>query len=167
MCSDHVGLESYWPVVNQITTEVPQEDQKIIIDMMFEHIHNRRNDHTFDIDNLESIDDDDFHAWFGFDKEQFGRICEYTEHCAPKHIAVLLCKMRTYLSNKQLSFLFGCGEQTVADHMKLARSDLLKNLVPRFLNSTDRNVVLSHNTPMAKALFEIGDENGAVCFDAT
>lgn len=167
MCSDHFGVDSYWPLVNQITREVPAEDQKLVMDLMFNYHQNSRNDQTFNIDNLNSINDDDFKAWFGFDKAQFGIICSYVGSCQAKHVAVLLCKLRTSLSNKQLSFLFGCCEQTIANYMNSARSDLLKSLVPQFLNNNDRNIILNHNTPMAKALFDIDDQNGICCFDAT
>lgn len=167
MCADHVGLDNYWPLVKQITREVAAEDQKQISDLMFDYNQSSRNDHTFNLDNLSSISDSDFKAWFAFDKEQFGKICSFTKSCQAKHVAVLLCKMRTSLSNKQISFLFGCCEQTIANHMDNARNDLLQNLVPQFLNNNDREVLLNHNTPMAKALFDLSDQNGVCCFDAT
>lgn len=167
MCSDHITVVNYWSLVKQITREVPAEDQKLISDMMFDYYHSTRNDLIFDIDNMESIDDDDFKAWFGFEKHQFEVICTFTETCKPKHVAILLCKMRTSLSNQQLSLLFACGETTIATHMSLARADLSKNLVPKFLNTNDRSDLLNHNTQTAKVLFDIGDENGLCCFDAT
>lgn len=167
MCTDHIGLDNYWPLVKQITREVEAEDQKLVSDLILKYYHESRNDHTFNIDNLDSIDDNDFQAWFGFDKDQFGVICQYTESCKAKHVATFLCKLRTSLSNKQLSFLFGCSEQSVANYMDNARSVLLKNLVPKFLNNNDRSVILSHNSPIAKALFVTGDLNGVCLFDAT
>lgn len=102
MCREHVGLDNYWPLVNQITREVTAEDQKLVSDLMFKYHHEMRNEHTFNIDNLDSIDDNDFHAWFGFAKDQFRTICNYIDSCEAKHVAVLLCKLRTSLSNKQL-----------------------------------------------------------------
>lgn len=167
MCTDHVGLENYWPLVRQIRREVAPEEQKMVSDIILSHYHNLKNDHIFDVDNLNRINDEDFRSWFGFDKAQFDIICSYNKSCKPKHVAVLLCKMRTSLSNQQLSFLFGCSDQTIANHMTLARTDLLENFVPLFINNPDRDDILSHNTPTAKALFDIPDENGACCFDAT
>lgn len=167
MCTDHVGLDNYWSIVKQITREVAAEEQKIVSDLLFDHYHNLKNDHTFDVDNLSRIDDDDFHSWFGYNKDQFDSICAYIKSCEIKHVAVLLCKMRTSLTNKQLSFLFGCSDQTIANHMTAARADLLNNFVPLFLNNPDRDEIIGHNTPMAKALFDISDENGLCCFDAT
>lgn len=167
MCSEHLAIEDYWPLVKQITREVSAEEQKLVSDLMFDIHRSTRNDHTFNIDNLDSIDDTDFKAWFAYNKAQFGVICSYIESCQAKHVAVLLCKMRTSLSNKQLSFLFGCCEQTIANYMNIARVDLMENLVPQFLNSSDRNVILNHNTPTAKVLFDVGDDNGVCLFDAT
>lgn len=167
MCSDHIGIDNYWPLVNQITREVAIEDQKLVSDLMFNYYQNSRNEHVFNIDNLDSINDDDFKAWFAYNKAQFRTICTYIKSCEAKHVAVLLCKLRTSLSNKQISFMFGCSEQTIANHMSRARKDLLQNLVPLFLNNNDRNIVLNHNTPIAKALFDVKDENGVCLFDAT
>lgn len=167
MCVDHFATDNYWPLVKQITREVPAEDQKYISDIMFNNYQSWRNDHTFNIYNLNTISDVDFKAWFAFDKEQSGTICSYIKSCEAKHVAVLLCKIRTSLSNEQLSFLFGCSDRTIANHMNHARIDLLKNFVPHFHNNGDRSVLLRHNTPMAKALFDVGDENGVCLFDAT
>lgn len=134
---------------------------------MFNYYHKTRNNQAFNIGDLDSINDDDFQAWFGFDKTQFSVICQYIKSCEAKHVSVFLCKLRTSLSNKQLSYLFGVCEQTIANYMSNARNDLIKNLVPGLLNNNDRNIVISHNTPMAKALFDINDENGVCLFDAT
>ncbi|XP_037030484.1 uncharacterized protein LOC119070320 [Bradysia coprophila] len=167
MCSDHIGLENYWPLVKQITREVAPEEQKLVSDLMFEYYQSSRSELVFNIDNLNSIDDEDFKSWFGFYKTEFTTICTYIRSSEAKHVAVLLCKMRTSLSNKQMSFLFGCCEQTIANHMTKARNDLLENLVPLFLNNNDRNIILNHNTPIAKSLFDMDDQNGVCLFDAT
>lgn len=162
MCSEHIGLANYWPLVNQITRQVTSEEQKLVSDLMFDNYHKSWNEHVFNIDNLDSITDDDFKAWFAFDKNQFHTICTFIKSCEAKHVAVFLCKIRTSLANKQLSFLFGCCEQTIANYMTKAREDLLENLVPLFLNNNDRNIILAHNTPTAKALFDVSDQIG-VC----
>lgn len=169
MCSEHLTIDNYWPFVKQITCEVATEDQKIISDLMFDYYHNSRMNekHVFDIDNISSIDNNAFKAWFAFDKNQFQKICDFVKECQPKHVAVFLCKLRTSLSNQQLAFLFGCSERTISNYMDNARKDLLENLVPRFINNNDRTVLLNHNTPMAKILFDIPDENGSCVFDAT
>jgi len=60
-------------------------------------------------DNIDSIDDTTFKNWFALDKEQLQTVCSFSVTCQPKHVAVLLCKMRTFLSDKQLSFLFFVG----------------------------------------------------------
>lgn len=37
MCVDHFAVNCYWPLVKQITREVPDEDQKQISDLMFNY----------------------------------------------------------------------------------------------------------------------------------
>jgi len=75
----------------------------------------------------------------------------------------------TYLSNNQLAFLFEVCKRTIANYINLAREDLHKNLVPKFINYNDRSVLISiaHNTPMAKTLFDIFDDKTCSIFGAT
>lgn len=84
---------------------------------------------VFDVDQIDHIDDKIYKDWFAYNKLKFRRICSYAKTCQPKHIAVLLCKLRTSLSNNQLAFLFGVCERTIANYMDLVREDLLKYLV--------------------------------------
>lgn len=37
MCSTHVGIPNYWPLVKQISREVSAEDQKVVTDLMYEY----------------------------------------------------------------------------------------------------------------------------------
>jgi len=85
-----------------------------------------------------------------------------------KAVAVFLCKLHTALSNNQLAFLFRICEQTIANfYINLAREDLHKNLVPKFINYNDRSVLIAHNTLMTKTLFDIFDDKTYSIFDAT
>jgi len=84
-----------------------------------------------------------------------------------KHVAVFLCKLRIALSSNQLTFLFGVCEQTIANYINLAREDLHKNLVRKFINYNDRSVLIAYNVPMAKTLFDIPDDKTCSIFDAT
>jgi len=52
-----------------------------------------------------------------------------------------------------------------ANYINLAREDLHKNLVQKFINYNDRSVLIAHN-PMAKTLFDIPDDKTCI-FDAT
>jgi len=69
------------------------------------------------------------------------------------------------LSNNQLAILFGVCERTIVNYIKLAREDLHKNLVPKFINYNDCSVLIAHNTSMAKTLFNIPNDNTYI-FDA-
>jgi len=68
-----------------------------------------------------------------------------------------LCKLRIALSNNQLAFLFEVCERTTANYINLAREDLHKNLVSKFINYSDRSVLIAHNIPMIKT-FDIPDD---------
>lgn len=169
MCIEHLEVENYWPYVKQICKEVPNNKQKIISDLMYSYYNetSKINKCVFDIYRFDSIDDTDLKAWFGYDKEQFKIICMYIEHCKPLHIAVLLCKLRTSLSNEQMSLLFGCCERTIANHIRLARDDLIRNFVPIFLNNNSRETLIQHKTFMSQTLFDIPVNKGCVIFDGT
>lgn len=121
MCSEHVGITNYWPLVKQ-SEEVPSKDQASISDLMFEYYQELKssNQIVFDMNNIDSIDDSTFKAWFAYNKVQFKQICTYTDKSNPVHIGVFLCKLRTALSNKQISFLFGVCERTIGNYIKLA-----------------------------------------------
>lgn len=75
--------------------------------------------------------------------------------------------MRTALCNEQIAYLFDVCLQTIANYMSLARKDLLMNPVPEFINNNDRSVLLTHNTPIAKVLFDIPDDKLYYIFDTT
>ena len=121
----------------------------------------------FDINAIDRIGDDMFKDWFAYSTTEFQRSCIYVKACKSKHIAVVLCKLRTSLSNSQLAFLFEVSDQTIANYRNLAREDFLQNLVSQFINNNDRSVLLSHNTQMAKILFDIANDKACLVFDAT
>ena len=135
---------------------------------MFKYYHETENQKNiiFNIANLDFIDNDTFKAWFGFNKNEFQEICNFNEFSSTD-IAIFLCKMRTALLNEQLSFLFDCCPQTIANRIDNARQDLLINLVPKLINCIDRSKILINNTPMAKKLFGIPDDKACCIFDAT
>lgn len=169
MCSKHVGITNYWPLVKQVSQEVSVEEQRIVSDLMYESYQELKNNDklVFNIDKIDFMKDETFQAWFSYDKKEFQQICCFIKTCKPKHVAVFLCKLRTALSNNQLAFLFGVCEQTIANYINLAREDLHKNLVPKFINYNDRSVLVAHNTLMAKTLFDIPDNKTCSIFDAT
>ena len=122
ICSEHLNEDNYWPLVKQISTEVTLREQKIVSDLMFEYYQepNEKIKHNFDIDNLNSIDDKVFKAWFGFTKDQFLKVCDYSKDSKPKDIAILLCKLRTSLSNEQLGYLFNyISESSITNHIQI------------------------------------------------
>jgi len=58
------------------------------------------------------------------------------------------------------------ASERIASYTNLAREDLHKNLVPKFINYNDRSVLIAHNTLMVKTLFGISDDKNFSIFDA-
>jgi len=135
MCSKHVDITNYWPLVKQVSQKVSVEEQRIVSDLMYEYYQELKNNNkfVFNIDKIDSMNDETFKTWFSYDKKKFQQICCFIKTYEPKHVAVFLCKLCTALSNNQLAFLFGICERTIANYINLAREDLHKNLVPKLI----------------------------------
>src|SRR5262249_9775660 len=104
MCCDHVAIDDYWSLVKQINNEVSAEEQILVSDLMFDIHRSTRNDHTFNIDNLDSIHDSDFKAWFAFDKGQFRTISDMSNHAKLSTLQSCSAKcVLLYLTNNYLS----------------------------------------------------------------
>jgi len=168
MCNEHVGILDYWPLVLNCK-EVSSDDYKEISDKMFIYYHEKDTDRhpPFNLEQIDTIGDSDFVAWFAFDKAQFKIICSFATNCRLQQVAIFLCKLRTALSNEKLGFLFGVSRETIRTSIQAVIEDLTEKMVPAFINTNDRSTLLSHKTPISSALFEIGEENGCVIFDAT
>ncbi len=169
MCNEHIGISNYWPLVKQINQEVKEKDQMFVMNLMHDYYQELKStrDPIFDMSQIDAISDDVFKSWFGYSKEQFKSICSFTLHCSDQQIAVLLCKLRTALSNEQIGFLFGVCERTIANYLNQTREELLKHLVPKYINNNKRSELIAHNTEMAKILFDISDDKACCIFDAT
>ena len=76
MCITHTGTINYWSVVKQISKEVNNENHREISELMFKYYHETENQKNiiFNIENLDSIDNDTFKAWFGINKNEFQEI---------------------------------------------------------------------------------------------
>lgn len=169
LCSNHIGISNYWPLVKQVVKQVNAEEQQLVCDLMFEFYQELKDKKkvVFDLNTLDSIDDSTFKSWFAYDKEQFRKICSFSETCEPKQVVVFLCKLRTDLSNNLIASLFGICEKTIYNYLTLVREDLLTNLVPKFINCKDRAVLVAHKINMSKVLFDIPDDKTCIIFDAT
>jgi len=106
MCSKHVGIINYWPLVKQVSQEVSVEEQRIVNDLMYEYYQELKNNDkfVFSIDKIDSMNDEIYlkHLRYGFrpyDKKKFQQICCFIETCELKHVVVFLCKLRIAISN--------------------------------------------------------------------
>lgn len=73
MCSEHIGISTYWPLVKQISQEVSAEEQRLVSDLMFEYYQElkEKDKVIFDINNIDSIDNETLKNWFAYNKKQF------------------------------------------------------------------------------------------------
>lgn len=63
LCSNHIGVSNYWPLVKQVSNKVPHEDHKMISDLMFgyyQELSKKSNQAIFNIDHIDSIENDTF-----------------------------------------------------------------------------------------------------------
>jgi len=61
MCSKHVDVTNYWPLVKKISQEVSVENQRIISDLMYEYQELKNNNKlVFNIDKIDSMNDETF-----------------------------------------------------------------------------------------------------------
>jgi len=86
MCSKHVGITNYWLLVKQVLQEVSVEEQRIVSDLMYEYYQELKNNDklVFNIDKIDSMNDETFKTWFFYDKKTFQQICCF-KTCEPKY----------------------------------------------------------------------------------
>ena len=89
ICSGHLNVVNYWPLVKQISKEVSDEEQKHISNMMFDYYQEKDSKKAvFDMDGIENIKDEVFKDWFGYYQNQFKKICEFAKNCKPRDVAI-------------------------------------------------------------------------------
>jgi len=109
VCSKHVDITNYWPLVKQ---EVSVEKQRIVRDFMYEYCQELKNNDklVFNIDKIDSVNDETFKIWFSYDKKNSSKSVVSSKLVSQNMLLFFLCKLRTALSNNQLAFLFGVCE---------------------------------------------------------
>jgi len=72
ICSKHVGITNYWPLIKQVSQEVNVEEQRIVSDLMCEYYQELKNNDklVFNIDKIDSMNDETFKIWFSYDKKE-------------------------------------------------------------------------------------------------
>lgn len=174
MCSHHLGEASWWKYVKQRDFKgnngIPIEEFLSIADQLMEIVQglkSGKNTAILDFDHFDDIDDQDFKDWIGYTKPEFQQISQMAPTSRPIEVAVLLAKFRHSISNRLLANVFGVSKSTIGAHMQSARQDLYENLVPAYLNYSNRKELVSHNTQMAKDLYDMPDNSVCMIWDAT
>lgn len=64
LCSNHIGISNYWPIVKQVSNEVPHEDHKMMNNLIFNILEfsKKSNQSIFNIDHIDYIENNTFKA---------------------------------------------------------------------------------------------------------
>ncbi|XP_045173214.2 uncharacterized protein LOC123534842 [Mercenaria mercenaria] len=124
-----------------------------------------------------NMSDDDFHTLTGISKGQFEDLVKHVDklrdtevRTARNCIGIFLVKLRTGLSNKLLSVLFGITPAQIQRSITSARLDLMESFVPEnigFEHISHSQFCENHTTPIAKELFTNADDQAVLVMDGT
>lgn len=64
-------------------------------ELMFKYYHKDAKKAIFDLDDINSIEDETFKNWFGYKKDEFEQIRHYLKSCTSMDLGIFLCKIRT------------------------------------------------------------------------
>lgn len=168
MCFEHLATEDWWPLVRRIEQPVGHDECMTVIRLLQVYAndsHDQSSGISIQLNNVSSIPDDDYFAMFGFSKRQVGEICQLTG-CDAKYVAIFLAKVRSGASNAMLGAIFGLSESTIGRYVSSAIEAINDPLVDAYL-TPDREMVLSHNTPIASLLLNSDDNKAMIVFDAS
>lgn len=169
MCFEHLATEDWWPLVRRIEQPVGHDECMTVIKLLQVYANdslNQSSGTSIQLENISTIPDDDYFAMFGYSKRQVNEICQLTG-CDVKYVAMFLAKIRSGASNAMLGAIFGLSESTIGRYVSSAIEEINAPLVDTYL-TPDREMVLSHNTPIASLLLNASDNNKAIIvFDAS
>jgi len=126
-------------------------------------IHNQK--YRIDFDSTGSLQDSDYLNLTGITKENFDDVCSHIKDSAIRStknrtmrtcVALLLCKLRSGISNRLLSTLFNIGKSSVRRAIVSSRKALSDNFTRNYLgfqHVTREEVINDHTRPLAQELF--------------
>ena len=131
-------------------------------------------------DDDKSMTDEDFQVLTGLTKLQFYDMLTFVEDSITRSsknrskrtaLGLLLVKLKTGLSNRMLSTLFGVHCRfAVQRSLNACRSALMKKFVPEnlgFKHISREDIIRSHTRPLAKQLFSCSTDNALIVLDGT
>ena len=130
-----------------------------------------------DFDGQDTLSDDDYHTLTGISKDQFNDLVGYVHNInntklrSPRTcLAIYLLKLRSGMSNKVLSSLFGVSKYIIRRSVKAARRCLRGTFVNEnvgFQHITREKVINEHTRTIAKSLFATNDSCAILVLDGT
>ena len=130
-----------------------------------------------DFDGQDTLSDNDYHTLTGLSKDQFDDLFGYvrtinsTKVRSPRTcLAIYLLKLRSGMSNKVLSSLFGLSKYVIRRSVKAARRSLLVSFVNEhigFQHVSRETVINEHTRQIAKSLFATNDSCAILVLDGT
>lgn len=168
MCSRHLSETDWALLANQIDHFVEPEFLPTIVTTMQEFYLERENEsmNLLNMDQIEQFDDQKCRKWFAVDKNQFLTICKESS-CDAWQAGVLLCKMRTALSNELIGTLFGMSKSSIANYLEKAIDFLNGSICKNYVNNFSRSDLLKHNSEFASKLFDMEPNNLCLLIDTT
>ena len=135
------------------------------------------NFNQLNFDNPFFLSDDEYITLTGFNKTQFQEITDSLSslknsvvRSVRTSIAAFLIKLRTGLSNKMISVLFGLQEPQIQRIVTSVRTAFMTDFVPNnlgFHHITYEDFCKKHTTKTASTLFSSGPDDAIVVLDGT
>ena len=135
------------------------------------------NFNQLNFDNPFFLSDDEYITLTGFNKTQFQEITDSllslknsVVRSVRTSIAAFLIKLRTGLSNKMISVLFGLQEPQIQRIVTSVRTAFMTDFVPNnlgFHHITHEDFCKKHTTKTASTLFSSGPDDAIVVLDGT
>jgi hypothetical protein len=134
-----------------------------------------RKQNTIDFDCLR---ESDYSNLTGLSKSQFDDLCQHLQHLirnTPSRsvkttIGMFLLKLKSGMSNKLLSTIFGIGMSSLRRAISSVRQAMMRSFVPLYLgldSVTREDVLLKHTRPLAKELLQANNNEVILVLDGT
>ena len=138
------------------------------------------NSKRLDFDHDKSMTDENYMVLTGLDRAQFDDLLTFVQESKTRSsknrskrtaLGLLLVKLKTGLSNRMLSTLFGIHcRYAVQRSLNWCRSELMKHFVPQnlwFKHIKREDIIKNHTRPLAKQLFSNDRDSAIIVLDGT
>lgn len=136
-----------------------------VIDLIgtIREIAQRKEKSRMDFDDLQALNDGDYHTLTGITRANFDDLCSHISTVKSSQnrtsrtcLAILLVKLRIGVSNQLLATLFNISKTAVRSAIKSARTALSTYFTPKYIgfnHISRQSVIEQHTRPLAQELF--------------